>query len=521
MTTAPRFKAAALIGAGPGDPELITVRGRALLAQADVVVHDREVDARVLALAAPGVELIDVGHAGPGALAEEAISYLIVEKAQEGKRVARLKWGDPFIFDRGGEEALFLREQGVDVEVVPGVPIAVAASAFAGIPVTYPGAGDTLTIIRGQDDTGTSMPDVDWTAIAGLNGTLLSYASAHQLPRMLQALAAHGCPPDMPAAVVRHGTLPSQSVEVSTVGALADSLAAQPRRDGGLLIVGRVVRFREHLRWFDARPLFGRTVLVTRPREQAAEFSERLTALGARVIELPLIEIHPPLDPRALELAAGSAGRFDWVVFTSANAVDAFMGALDALAQDARALGTARLCAVGPATAERLASYHLRVDLVPETFHAEGTFAALDAHGPLAGRRILLPQGDIARDVLAERLRAAGAEVTAVVAYRTVAREILREHDPDIYRMLLDGTLDCVTFTSGSAVRTFVRLIGEDAAVDLLKRTAVASIGPVTSDVARSLGIDVTVQPEQFTIPALTDAIAAHFSGASPAPSRG
>lgn len=515
MTRPAPLATAALIGAGPGDPELITVRGRALLAQADVVVHDREVDPRVLALAAPGAELIDVGHAGPGALAEEAISYLIVEKAQEGKRVARLKWGDPFIFDRGGEEALFLREQGVDLEVVPGVPIAVAASAFAGIPVTYPGAGDTLTIIRGQDDTGTSMPDVDWAAVAKLNGTLLSYASAHQLPRMLQALAAHGCPPDMPAAIVRHGTLPGQTTEVSTVGALADSLPPQNRRDGGLLIVGRVVRFREHLRWFDARPLFGRTVLVTRPKDQAAEFTARLVALGARVIELPLIEIRPAPDPQALELAAASASRFDWVVFTSVNAVDAFMGALAALQQDARALGTARLCAVGPATAERLAHYHLRVDLIPQVFHAEGAFAALESQGPLAGRRVLLPKGDIARDVLADHLRNAGAEVTEVVAYQTVARETLRDDEPDIYRMLLDGTLDCVTFTSGSAVRTFVTLVGEDAAVDLLKRTAVASIGPVTGDVARSLGIDVTIQPERFTIPALADAIAAHFADAA------
>jgi len=332
---------------------------------------------------------------------------------------------------------------------------------------------------------------------------------------MLQALLAHGCPPDMPAAIVRHGTLPTQTTEASTVAVLAESLAAQTRRDGGLLIVGRVVRFREHLRWFDARPLFGRTVLVTRPRDQAADFSDRLVALGARVITVPLIEIRPAPDAQALELAAASAGRFDWVVFTSVNAVDAFMGALAALEQDARALGTARLCAVGPATAARLAQYHLRVDLVPETFHAEGAFAALEREGPLAGRRVLLPKGDIARDVLADHLRNAGADVTEVVAYRTVARAALPE-DPDIYRMLLDGTLDCVTFTSGSAVRTFVQLVGEDAAVDLLKHTAVASIGPVTGDVARALGIDVTIQPERFTIPALTDAIAGYFRDRRP-----
>ncbi len=505
-------RTAYLIGAGSGDPDLITVRGRALLQAADVVVHDHEVDPRILALARPDAERIDVDHARPGALAEEAISYLIVEKALEGKRVARLKWGDPFIFDRGGEEALFLREQGVDLEVVPGVPIAVAASAFAGIPVTYPGAGDTLTLIRGQDDTGTAMPDVDWKAVAGLNGTVLSCASAHQLPRMLQALVTHGCPPDTPAAIVRNGTLPSQTTEVSTVGALAEALGGQTRREGGLLIVGRVVRFREHLRWFDAKPLFGRSVLVTRPQGQAAEFSAHLAVLGARVIELPLIEIRPALDPGALELAAASSGQYDWVVFTSVNAVDAFMQALAALSQDARALGGVRLCAVGPATAARLANYHLLVDLVPREFHAEGAFAALEAQGSLAGRKVLLPRGDLGRDVLAERLRQAGAFMTEVTAYRTVAREALRDDELDVYRMLLDGTLDCITFTSGSAVRTFVNLFGAEASADLLRRTAVASIGPATTDVAQSLGIEVAIQPEQHTIPELSAAIATHFS---------
>lgn len=516
MTGAP----VALIGIGPGDPGLLTVRGRLLIEQADVLIHDHEVDPRVLALARPGAERIDVGHAGPGALAEEAISYLIVEKTHEGKRVARLKWGDPFIFDRGGEEALFIREQGVEIEVVPGVPIAVAASAFAGIPITYPGAGDTLTLLRGHDETGTTMPDVDWTALARLNGTLLSFASAHQLPRMLHALLTHGCPPDMPAAIVRHGTLPSQTTEASTVSELAEALAGQTRRDGGLLIVGRVVRFREHLRWFDGRPLFGRSVLVTRPKDQAPEFTDRLRALGARVIEVPLIEIAPAPDPSALELAAGSASRFDWVVFSSANAVDAFMAALDRLTQDARAFGNARICAVGPATAARLARYHLHADLVPTEYRAEGAFAAIAAQGPLVGRHILLPKGDIGRDVLADRLRDAGADVSEVVAYRTLAREMLRDDEPDVYRLLLDGTLDCVTFTSGSAVRAFVRLFGEEASVDLLRHTAVAAIGPVTGDVARELGIAVAIEPAQYTVPALSNAIAAHFAAAAP-PSTG
>ncbi len=505
-------RVASLIGTGPGDPGLLTVRGRALIEQADVLIHDHEVDARILALARPDAERIDVGHAGPGALAEEAISYLIVEKALEGRRVARLKWGDPFLFDRGGEEALFLRQQGIEIEVVPGVPIAVAATAFAGIPLTYPGAGDTLTFVRGQDDTGTAMPDADWPALARLNGTLLSYASAHQLPRMLQALLDQGCPPDMPAAIVRHGTLPTQQTEASTVGSLAEALAGPARRDGGLLVVGRVVRFRQYLRWFDSRPLFGRGVLVTRPKDQAAEFTECLTGLGARVLEVPLIEIRPAPDPQALAMAAGGAGQFDWIVFSSANAVDAFMGALNGLGQDARVLGRARICAVGPGTAARLARYHLRADLVPAEFRAESALAALESQGPLAGRRVLLPKGDIGREVLASGLRKAGADVTTVAAYRTVEREALGDNEPDVYRLLLDGELDCVTFTSGSAVRAFVRLFGKDAAVDLLGRTAVASIGPVTTAAARACGVDVAIEAPEATTPALAAAIAAHSS---------
>lgn len=503
-----------LIGAGPGDPGLLTVRGLDCLRRADVVVYDHEVTPQLLRSARPEAELIDVGGAGPTSMAEEAISYLLAEKAHEGKLVARLKWGDPFMFDRGGEEALFLQQQGVRLEVVPGIPIALAASEYAGIPLTYPGAGDTLTLVRGIDSTGMAMPDVDWQALAKLAGSILSYASAHQIPRFLDALLAHGCPPDTPAAIVRHGTLPTQVTETGTVAELLAACQDVSRREPGLLVVGRIVRFREHLRWFDARPLFGRRIVITRPRGQAGELIDRLGMLGAQTIEAPLIRILPADDQAALQHVAQNASDFDWIVFSSANAVDAFMRALFESELDIRALKGPRICAVGSATAEKLASYHIRVNVVPGEFRAEAAFDAIRQHGRLDTARVLLPRADIGREVLAEELRKAGADVTEVVAYRTVLDEGQREGDPDIYRMLLDGKIDAVTFTSASAVKNFVKVYGAEQSVDLLAHTAVASIGPVTSEAAQQLGIRVTIQPTTYTLPALADALAVHFAPA-------
>jgi len=501
-----------LIGAGPGDAGLMTARGLECLRRADVVLYDHEVAALLLREARPDAELIDVGSAGPTPMAQEAICYLIAEKAQEGKVVARLKWGDPFVFDRGGEEALFLIEQGLHLEIVSGVPIAIAATAYAGIPLTYPGAGDTVILLRGMDETRKAMPDVDWRAIAALDGTLISFASAYQLPRIVDSLLGGGALPETPAAIVRHGTLPSQEVTSGTLAGLATDLQARPHGDPGLLVVGRVAAFRDHLRWFDRRPLFGRRVAITRPREQAGELVSRLTALGAETIEAAMIRILPPEDDSTLRRAVAAAGAFDWIVFSSANAVDAFMRVLLDEGLDARALKGPRLCAVGPATADKLAGYHLRVDLVPKAFRAEAAFDALREAGPLQGARVLLPRADIGREVLAESLRHAGADVTEVIAYRTVLHEGQRDRDPDIYRMLLDGTIDVVTFTSGSAIRNFARVYGVEQSVDLLRLTAVAVIGPTTADVAQEFGIPVAIQPEAATIPALVDAIAAHVA---------
>jgi uroporphyrinogen III methyltransferase/synthase len=501
-----------LIGAGPGDPGLITARGLECLQRADVVLHDRLVHDRLLRHVRPGAEVINLGTAAPDSIAQEAICYLLVEKAREGKVVARLKWGDPFVFGRAGEEALFLHEQGVAFEVVPGIPPGIGVPAYAGVPLTYPGGGDTVTMVRGYEDESRTVPDVDWASLARLEGTVVCYAGAQQLPGILDALISNGWPVDTAAIVIYNGTQTSQVTIGGTLAELVDEIHDTPRRLPAMLVVGRVVGFREHLRWFDERPLFGKRILVTRSREQAADLCDALSLLGAESIEAPMIRIVPPDDPGPLQETAARAGEFDWVIFTSGNAVEAFMDALLSDGRDMRALSGAKLCTVGSATAAKLASYRLHADLIPEEFRAEGVIAALRALGSLQGAKVLLPRADIGREVIAEELRKAGAAVTDVTAYRTVLEDVQREGDPDIYGMLLERKIDVVTFTAGSAVRNFVKVYGEDQAVDLLRNTEVAVIGPVTAQAAEQLGIHVSIQPATYTIPALVDAIAAHFS---------
>ncbi len=503
-----------LIGAGPGDPGLITVHGLECLRRADVVIHDHLVAPRLLKYARRNAELIDVGTASPQSMAQEAISILIVEKAREDKLVARLKWGDSFVFDRGGEEALFLSQQGVPFEVIPGIPAGIAVPAYAGVPVTHAGGGDTITLVRGFEDQSRTLPDIDWAGLARLEGTVVCYAGAQQLPRILEALRKNGWPEDGQAVIVYNGTLASQEAVAGTIVELIETVRDRPRREPAILIVGRVVGLRDHLRWFDARPLSGVRVLVTRPRDQAAELVDRLAALGAEAIEAPMIRILPPEDDGPLRRAAAEPDVFDWIVFTSANAVDAFMNALLDGERDLRALKGPSLCTVGASTADHLARYGIKVDLVPDEFRADAVVAALAKHVQLDGARVLLPRADIGRELVAEGLRHAGAVVTDVVAYRTVLDDAQREGNPDIYRMLLDGKIDVVTFTSPSAVRNFAKIYGAEQAADLLKDTVVAVIGPVTAEAAEQLGINVTVQPGTYNVPALVDAIAAHMNNA-------
>jgi uroporphyrinogen III methyltransferase/synthase len=502
-----------LIGAGPGDPGLITVRGLRCLETADVVLYDHLVHPRLLRHARPDAEKIDVGGPAPQPLEQEAICYLLAEKAREGKTVARLKWGDPFVFDRGGTEALFLHEQGVRFEVVPGVPAGIGVPSYAGIPITYPGGGDTLTFVRGHEDAGKARASIDWTSLAQLDGTIVCYAGPDQLPTILNSLVSHGRPAGDSAAVIYNGTLPTQETHLGSINELLHLTRESSDRRPAILVVGRVAALREHLRWFDARPLFGKRVLVTRPREQAGELVDLLEAMGAEAIEAPMIRILPPDDYAPLDDACARAGTFDWIIFSSANAVDVFMERLLGSPRDLRALGGARLCVVGPATAQRLRHYGLKADLTPAEYRAEAVVRALT---DVRGLKVLLPRADIGREVIADELRKQGADVTEVVAYRTVVAEPEREGEPDVYRMLLDRRIDVVTFTSASAVRNFVKVVGAEPAADLLRTTIVASIGPVTAEAAAQCNIETTIVPEQYTVSSLVNAIVEHFGKSQP-----
>jgi uroporphyrinogen III methyltransferase/synthase len=504
-----------LIGTGPGDPGLITVHGLECLRRADVVIHDHEVHARVLKQARHGAELIDVGSTGRQRMAQDAITFLLAEKVREGKLVARLERGDPFVFDRGGEEALFLHTHGIPFEVVPGIPLGIGVPAYAGVPLTYPGGGDTITLVRGYEDDSDIVIDVDWASLAKLDGTVVCYAGPHQLSRLFRDLGSHEWSPDAQAAIVYNGSLPSQTTVTGTIAELAEQVRDHARREPAIVVVGRVVAFRNHLRWFDERPLFGKRVLVTRPRDQAAEMVELLSRMGAEAIEAPMIRIVPPEDLGPLRRAVDNVNDFDWIVFSSTNSVDAFMTALLERGHDVRWLKTPRLCSVGPGTAERLARFGVRPDLIPEEFRGEALVEAMAATGSLDGCRVLVPRADIGREVVVDGLRAAGALVNDVVAYRTVLEDAQQEDGPDVYRMLLEDAIHVVTFTSPSAVRNFAAIYGREQAVDLLSRTVVAAIGPVTSEAAIALGLTVTVQPTVSTIAALVDAIAAHVTASA------
>lgn len=498
-----------LIGAGPGAPGLITVRGQRCLEAADVVIYDRTVHPRVLDLAPPHAERIDVGRPARESGDQDAISMLLAEKAREGKVVARLKQGDSFVFDRGGEEALFLHEHGIPFEVVPGVPSAIGMTAYAGIPLTYTGAGDTLTFVRGHGTR--ERAKANWDQLADTDGTLVCYGPRAELARMVHALIDSGRPADDLGAVVTHGTLPSQQTLIGTLAELEPALTAETTATDGpaTLVVGSVVGLRDHLRWFDQRPLFGRRVLVTRSRHQAGELVDLLEAAGAEAVEAPVLRVAPLEDTAALDDATDALSRFDWVVFTTVNGVEGFMRRLLERGRDARALNGPMLCAAGVGTATRLATFGIRVDLASEGQGVEAIVAALEARTPLAGRRVLVPASENGRDSLAEALAAAGAVVTLAPSFRTLAVE--DNPELDVYGQLLQHKIDVVTFTSAAAVRSFAALYGEEQVADLLAHATVATVGPAATDAVRRLGVTPAITPAVASLPALVDAIRAHF----------
>tara|TARA_B100001123_G_scaffold244518_1_gene273387 strand:+ start:8063 stop:9610 length:1548 start_codon:yes stop_codon:yes gene_type:complete len=502
-----------LIGVGPGDPDLISVRALRHLKTADVVVYDSLVHRRLLRSTHPEAEQIDVSSAVSKTLKQDEINSLLVEKSRKGKTVARLMLGDPFIFGSGWQEALFLEEQGVPFEVIPSIPVSVGAPCYAGFPLTHPDTGDAILFLRGSGSETTSPPKVDWDKIASLAVTLVSYADGARIEIIIDELLKRGRSPEEPAALINQGTLPRQT---TISGSLLDIQKAAREingREPAVLVVGSVVEFGKRLSWFDSKPLFGKRILVTRPETQAADLVKRLSNLGADPIEAPMIRIEPPDDYGPLDKACELADTFDWVVFTSVNGVDSFLKRLIHGAKDIRELRGVRLCAIGPATAARLAEYGLKVDLIPPEYRGEAVAEALRGADTLSERRILLPRADIARELLPDELRRAGAKVVDVTAYRTVLAGGEKDTGPDVYKMLLDQKIDVVTFTSASTVRNFVKALGPEPAADLLNTTVVAAIGPITAEAANHLNIQTTIMPSTYTVPALIDAIVAHYVG--------
>jgi uroporphyrinogen III methyltransferase/synthase len=474
-----------LVGAGPGDPGLLTRRGEELLRAADVVVFDRLAPRELLELVRPGAELFDVGKApGDAPMTQAEINALLVARGSD-QEVVRLKGGDPFVFGRGGEEAEACIAAGVSFEVVPGVTSAIAAAAYAGIPVTHRRVSTSFTVVTGHEDPTKDGSDTRWDVLANVGGTLVVLMGAGRVAEIAKALIAGGRDETTPVAAVRFGTRSDQFTVRATLGTIADAGVEPP----SAIVIGDVAAL--DFSWFERRPLFGRTVVVTRAREQASELRARLAALGATVLELPAIRI-APIDFMLPELA-----EFGWIVFTSANGVDAYFDrGLAPASLDARALAPVRIAAIGPGTAAALARRGLRADLVPERFVAE---SLLDAF-PAGAGRVLLARAESARDVLPEGLARKGYDVEVLAVYRTEPAP----PDPETLARVRAGEVDAITFTSSSTVDNFCDAVG----VPLPEpQPRVVSIGPVTSETARSRGLRVDVEADPHTIDGLVEAL--------------
>ncbi|SHK11737.1 uroporphyrinogen-III synthase [Desulforamulus aeronauticus DSM 10349] len=497
-----------LVGAGPGDPGLITVKGLQCIRQADVVVYDRLASPRLLAHARPEAELIYVGKSPDRhAMVQDEINQLLVDKAKEGKVVTRLKGGDPFVFGRGGEEAELLVENGLPFEVVPGITSAISVPAYAGIPVTHRGYTSTFAIVTGNEDPTKDDSSIAWDKIATGAGTLLFLMGMGNLPGICARLIEYGRSPQTPVALIRWGTRPEQRTLTGTLDDICQKATAAGFKNPAVIVVGEVVNLRDKLAWFENRPLFGKRIIVTRSREQASVLSSAIEALGGEPWEFPTISIVPPEDFTALDSAINDVRSYRWLIFTSVNGVKMFFDRMRKNRKDIRDLSDVRLCAIGPRTREELEQRGLLVDYVPGEYRAEEIVEGLKGK-VLPGDRVLLPRADIARKMLPQALEEMGAIVQDVVAYHTV----LGDGDATAIReALADGTINVVTFTSSSTVRNFVKLVGEGTAPELLAKTSVASIGPITSTTARELGLRVDIEAKEYTIDGLVQAIMDHF----------
>ncbi len=495
-----------LVGAGPGDLGLVTLRAKQLIERAEVVIYDYLCNPEMLRWAPETAELIYAGKkAGAHTLKQDEINALLVEKTRAGKEVVRLKGGDPFLFGRGGEEALALAAASLAFEVVPGVTSAIAAPAYAGIPVTHRGMTSHVTFFTGHEDPEKTESSIDFAALAKIGGTQVMLMGVERIDAIAQQMRENGARADLPVALVRWGTTGRQEVLRGTLQTIAEQVAEKNFAPPAVAVFGEVVSLGKELAWHDRRPLSGKRIVVTRTRKQAGALSDQLRDLGAEVMELPTIRIEPPSDLRAFAELVQDAHGYDWIVFTSPNGVTAFFEMFYKLYNDARDIGGARIAAIGPATAQRVREFHLKVNLQPDEFVAEAVVREFKKEGEIENLRILIARAEEARDLLPRELGALGAIVDVAAAYRTVAEKSDRTEARS--RLAMEGA-DMITFTSSSTVENFLAL-----GLPWPAGMKVASIGPITSRTARDRGLTIAVQATRHDIPGLIEAIRRHFGG--------
>ncbi|MBV9770253.1 MAG: uroporphyrinogen-III C-methyltransferase [Bryobacterales bacterium] len=483
-----------LVGAGPGDPGLITWKGRRLLGIADSVLYDNLANERLLHLASTSCERIYVGKKkSVHAFSQDEICSMMIDRARRGLNVVRLKGGDPFIFGRGGEEVEALVDAGVAFEVVPGVTSPLGIAAYSGIPLTHRAHNKVLTFVTGHD-----VNAVDWSKV-GQTETLVIFMGIFAIREIADQIMRHGRSGATPAVAVRWGTRPDQETVTATLATIADRIESSDLKPPATVIIGEVTALHEKLDWFEKLPLFGRKIVVTRAADQAAELSERLFALGADAIELPVIALEAPADPGPLDRAIDNLTNYDWLIFTSVNGVRFFLERLDQSGHDLRSL-KARICAIGPATRNAVEDLHLKVDLMPDEYVAESLIKGFAAED-LAGKRVLLPRAAVARDVIPNELKRLGAQVDVVEAYRNMVPPNAVARAREIFSS--DEKPDWITFTSSSTVKNFLAIAGRET----LEGVRIASIGPVTSSTLCAHGLKVDAEAAQFTIDGLLDAI--------------
>ncbi len=498
-----------LIGAGPGDPGLLTIKAKNCIETADVVVYDYLASPFLLDYAKPDAQIIYVGKkGGDHTLTQDKINLLLVDKAKQGLNVARLKGGDPFVFGRGGEEAQILLDHGVFYEVVPGVTSAIAAPAYAGIPVTHREHTSFVSFITGHEDPTKKDSSMQWDVYAKSDATLVFLMGVKNLANIVKNLVAHGKASDTPVALVRWGTTTRQQTVTGTLDTIVDVVKKAGIKSPSIIIIGHVVSLRDELAWFDQKPLFGKNIVVTRARAQASSLVSRLTQLGAHCIEIPTIKIAPPKDLAPLKQAIENILDYEWLVLTSVNGVKFFFDTLFDMGKDVRSLGHLKFACIGPVTKERLKEYGIISDILPETYRAESVIEAF-SHVDIQDKKVLLPRAKVARTILPEELTKMGARVDEVTAYETKLDDDRKEALLDA---LKENAIDAVTFTSSSTVSNFMSLIQKEDTGTLLKDVTIASIGPITSDTAKDLGIAPDIEAQAFTIPGLVDALTDYYS---------